>query len=329
MANEASAASADRAAHDQAASAALVDRSIERKERGDLEGALADLDAALASGGDDARAHYQRALTLTAADRKSDAIADYESAIAARPDYARALVNLASLYLERQQATSAAPLLARAEKLVDVDNDAVFLVNRAMLARITGDVERAVRDAQRAAIVAPQIAAVWIELGLCCLLDERRTRDAIDANRRALALTPDDAQAAHNLAAALDKNGDAASALEHATRAHSLRPDDATFLQTKACVLLHLHRAHDALPLLERVIGLRPDHFEASYNLACALAKLGDLDRALHYVENAILLVPAQYRAAFIAHVPHDDDLVALRNDERFSAIVKNASSRE
>lgn len=297
-----------------------IQRSIDLKECGQLAAALAELDGAIRDGVDLPRAHYQRALTLVELGRTDDAIAAYQAAIEVRPDYAKALVNLAGLFMARQDAASAAPLIARAAPLVG-DADPVFLTSRAMLHRMTGKAGPALRDAERAAQVAPELAGVWVELGQCLLLDPRRVRDSIEASRRALALEPRNARAAHNLAAALDNAGDPAAALPHATAALELSPDNPTYTQTKACVLLHLDRAGDALPLLAAVERARPDHFEAQYNLACGLAKTGELDRAVSHVRRAIELVPANHRAAFLAHVPNDPDLAALRDLPAFRAL--------
>ena len=296
-------------------------RSIQLKESGQLDAALAELDGAIRDGVDVPRAHYQRGLTLDALARPDDAIAAYQAAIELRPDYVKALVNLAGIYMARQDAAAAAPLLARAAPLAG-DSDPVFLTNRAMLHRMTGKPGPAMRDAERAAQVAPDEAGVWVELGQCYLLDPRRVRDSIAASRRALELDPRSARATHNLAAALDNSGDHTAALAVATQALELAPGDLTYTQTKACVLLHLDRAADAMPLLETVERGRPDHFEAQYNLACGLAKTGQLDRAVGHVERAVALVPPNHRAAFLAHVPNDADLAALRELPAFRALV-------
>src|SRR5262245_26875775 len=245
-----------------------IARSIEHKQRGELPQALDELDRAIRDGFDLPRAHYQRGLTLVAMGRDDEAIAAYETAIDLRPEYARALVNLAALHMERQDAASANRLLERAAPLVG-ENDPIFLFNRAMVQRMMGKAGPALRDAKRAAELAPDEPEMWIELGLCYLMDPRRATDAIAANRRALELDPNRPRAAHNLAAALDGAGDPAAALPFASQALEQSPNDLTFAQTKACVLLHLDRAHDALPLLEAVERGRPDHFEAQYNLAC------------------------------------------------------------
>ena len=116
------------------------------------------------------------------------------------------------------------------------------------------------------------------------------------------------------------------AALPYATRALESEPEDPTYAQTKACVLLHLDRAAEAMPLLERVERARPDHFEAQYNLACGLAKTGEIERAIEHVRRAIERVPARNRAAFLAHVPNDPDLAALRGHRDFDELT--ASNR-
>src|SRR5215831_7477343 len=99
-----------------------VARSIILKEQGDYAGALAQLDEAIRRGEEVARAHYQRGLTLTAMNRVPEAMEAYASALAARPEYLKALVNLASLHLERTETASAAMLVKRAERLAAADD---------------------------------------------------------------------------------------------------------------------------------------------------------------------------------------------------------------
>jgi tetratricopeptide (TPR) repeat protein len=299
-----------------------IHRSIHLKEAGRFDEALAALDEAIRAGDDLPRAYYQRALTLDAMRRTDDAIEAYRKAIELRPDYLKALVNLAGIYMARQDAETAGKLLAVAAPLAG-DADPVFLTHRAMYRRMTGDARGAIADAKRGVEVAPELAGTWVELGQCLLLDPRGAKDSIAANRRALELDPSNARAAHNLAATLDNTGEHAAALPYAVAAHEAAPDDMTYTQTHACVLLHLDRAPDAMPLLERVERARPEHFEAQYNLACGLAKTGQTERAIEHVRRAIELVPPKHRAAFLAHVPNDPDLASLRGHHAFDELAR------
>ena len=296
-------------------------RSIELEESGQLDAALAELDAAIQEGFDPPRAHYQRGLTLTEMGRLDDAIEAYRAAIELRPDYLQALVNLAMLYMARQDAAAAAPLMERAGPLAG-DDDAVFLTNRAMLYRMTGKPPLAIGDAERATQVAPDEAGTWVELGQCYLLDPRRLADSIRASRRALELSPGQPRAAHNLAAALDRAGEPEEALVHANAARTAVPDNPTYTQTTACILLHLRRPAEAMPLLEAVVAERPDDFEAQYNLACGLSGTGHPARAIEHIGRAIELVPPQHRQAFRAHLRNDPDLEAARGLPAFHLLL-------
>jgi tetratricopeptide (TPR) repeat protein len=302
-----------------------VARSIILKEQGDYEGALAQLDEAIRRGEEVARAHYQRGVTLTAMKRVPEAMEAYVSAINARPEYLKALVNLSVLHLERTETAAAAALMKRAERLAAAD-DPVFICTRAALRRQQGDVVGAIADARFAAVLSPDDARVWEELALCLLSDPRGAEDAVKACARALEIDPARTMAQHHMAAALDQLGRPAEALPHASAALDARPNDPQLQQTKACVLLHLGRAADAIPLLEAVMRARPEHFEAHYNLACGLAKTGRAEDAVPHVERALDLVPAAQRPAFRAHVPNDPDLEALRALPIFRELIARAS---
>jgi superkiller protein 3 len=298
-----------------------VDQAIWLAQQGELDAALVSLDIAIRHGHDVARAWYQRGLTLVALGRKDDALHAYRQALELRPSYLQPLVNLASLYLERGDTSVAGALMARAAPLAGAD-DPIFLCQRAKLRRMTGDVRGAIADATHATRAAPTLAPAWTELGLCLLMAPDAAAVSAEASRRALAIDPDAAHAAHNLAVALDRLGEAEEAHAHASAALAAQPDNATFQQTAACVLLHLRRAGDAMPLLRAVAAARPDSFEAHYNLACGLAQTGAGDEAAPHVRRALALVPASHRDAFRAHVPRDPDLAAARGHASFRALL-------
>jgi tetratricopeptide (TPR) repeat protein len=282
---------------------------------------LAELDAAIQAGHDLARAWYQRGLTLVAMERIAEAVESYRSAIAHRPQYLQALVNLAGLHLQRNESTAAAELIHRAERLVAPD-DVVFLLTRSTLHRQQHDARAAIECARRAVAVAPTEPAAWEELGLCLLMDPAGAHESVSSSARCLELEPARAGAAHNLAVALDRLGRAVDALAHADNALARRPHDVQFQQTKACILLHLGRVHEAMPLLVQVERAQPGSFEAQYNLACALARTGRPDQAVLHVARALDLVPPHQRKAFRAHIPNDPDLEALRRLPNFRALL-------
>ena len=73
--------------------------------------------------------------------------------------------------------------------------------------------------------------------------------------------------------------------------------------------------------VLRQVVEKLPHDFHSLYNLACALARQGKKDEALAALEKAVDL---GFRDA--NHVQADEDLAALRGDERFKAAVKKAA---
>jgi adenylate cyclase len=96
-----------------------------------------------------------------------------------------------------------------------------------------------------------------------------------------------------------------------------VHPDDEAALGRAAVCAAWLGDAARAQEFVDRALAAEPDSYIAAYNGACAFALLGDRERALQLLDQAV----GTGRGSF-AWIEHDDDLVALRGDPRFEAII-------
>lgn len=101
-------------------------------------------------------------------------------------------------------------------------------------------------------------------------------------------------------------------------RARPHHPDDLEVLSELATLLTRLGRHAEGLALDERLASLAPLDPTVRYNLACSLALCGRIETALDMLERAVELGYAD-----LEHLLDDDDLAALRPEERFRTLVE------
>ncbi len=104
--------------------------------------------------------------------------------------------------------------------------------------------------------------------------------DALEPMRRAVALSPTDAEAHYNLGTTLNALRQYAGAELCYRQATTLAPGYAQAHCSIGNTLQSMGRLEDALPSYRRATELAPDYAEAHSNLANALQSLGHLDRA-------------------------------------------------
>jgi tetratricopeptide (TPR) repeat protein len=119
-----------------------------------------------------------------------------------------------------------------------------------------------------------------------------QTDRAVEAYRRAIALSPDFAEAYNNLGVALGRLGRREEAARAYGRTIALKPDLAAAHHNLGAVLAELARAGDAEVALRRAIALKPDLAEAHSDLGVVLKVQGRLEAARDAFRRAIALKP-------------------------------------
>jgi len=95
-------------------------------------------------------------------------------------------------------------------------------------------------------------------------------------------------------------------------------PDDARAYHLGAGSLVILGDIERAKRWLHRAIEIAPDDSVVLYNVACNLAVLGETEKALDYLERA-----AEHGTVSVAWMRNDEDLVSLRDDARYIALLE------
>jgi Flp pilus assembly protein TadD len=100
------------------------------------------------------------------------------------------------------------------------------------------------------------------------------------------------------------------------------RPENEAALCDLGHVLTRLGQNQRALEVDRELAERHPDDDTVHYNLACSLALVGNVDESLAVLERACEL---GYDDA--DHAEADEDLAALRDDERFHALLARLRS--
>ena len=119
-----------------------------------------------------------------------------------------------------------------------------------------------------------------------------RKSEALDANQKAVALSPQDAEAHNNLGITLNDMGRIDEAEASYRQGIGLKPDYAEAHSNLGNTLKELGRLEDAEASYTQALEFKPDFAEAHCNLGVTLRELGRLDEAEASYTQAIALKP-------------------------------------
>ncbi len=210
---------------------------------------------------DNAVFYYNLGNTLRDAGRFDLALAEFDQAVALKPDYAEAY-----------------------------NGRAIALAN-------LGRMDEALAAVGRAIAVKPDYAEACSNQGLI-LSELRRFDDALASFDRALALKPDDARLHNNRGTALQELKRLDEALAGFEAAVALQPDYAQAHYNCGLVLHDLNRLDESLARFDKAIALFPDYVQAHHNRGAVLQDLNRLGEAILAYDKALALMPG-YPEAF------------------------------
>src|SRR5215208_6141340 len=150
--------------------------------------------------------------------------------------------------------------------------------------------------------------------------------EAVKLFERAAALRPEDYETPHFLAQALTSAGRAAEAqdvyrreLKLLEQHLELNPEDPRACILGAATYANMNDSERAVALTERAMAVDPEDPMLLYNVACVYAQLGKIDESLGALEGAV-----EKGWGDKNWIEHDSDLIPLRSNPRFQAIVSS-----
>src|SRR5579875_975332 len=265
-------------------------------QRGQHAAAIDLIGQAIAINGSVPFFHNNRGLALAAAGRGDEAAAHYERALALKSDYVEALANFAHLRLIQRRSDEAIALCKRALAHNPDYAEAQLTLGNAL--REQNRLDEAIACYERTLVLRPDFAEACNNLGNA-LLETEQLDAAAQQLQRAIALRPDFAEAQNSLGVVRDRQGDHARAIECFERALKLTPDDAEVHNNLGAALQNQGAFDDAIAHYERALALRPDYAEARKNLGGALhGRAGERSgRLLRERNSGIAGVRGQYES--------------------------------
>lgn len=237
-------------------------------------------------------AHWLGVLILQSA-RPAEAIEHLERAAAARPDDSAFLANLAHAYLRCGRRDEAITMFDRAVSL-DPQPQLLLSAGSAHIARSgPGDAQRAVDLLTKAQAAGMSSAELHQQLGLALLL-ANRIEEAVKECQLACEMQPRNAEAFHNLAAALARKGETANARLCLAQALELNPNYARACFALAVMEAEAGRLVEAEALFRAAISMKPDSPAAYQALASVLEKMGQQEDALSARQAAAIVARNQ-----------------------------------
>ena len=220
---------------------------------GDYKGAIADYDSAIHLKPDYAKAYYNRGLAKYKLGQHFAAIADYDSAIRLKPDYANAYNNRG---------------IAKGE---------------------LGQHFAAIADYDNAIRLNPDHATAYYNRGIA-KGDLGQHSAAIADYDSAIRLNPDYDSAYNNRGVAKSRLGQHFAAIADFDRAIRLNPDHADAYYNRGLAKCSLDQYLAAIADFDRAIRLKPDHAIAYLNRGVAKTRLNRISEAKRDVRTALRL---------------------------------------
>ncbi|HSU65335.1 MAG TPA: tetratricopeptide repeat protein [Tepidisphaeraceae bacterium] len=219
-------------------------------------------------------AHWLGVL-LVQAGQPVEAIPLLERAVAARPEDAGFLNNLAQSYLGAGRMNEAVEAFDRALRIEPTRTETLFSAALARLARKSpqdpGEALALLSRARSAGMESPELHQ---NIGIALLMSGR-IDEAIRALQTAVEQRPDAAEPRFHLGVAYRHAGRAVKAREVLAEAVGLQPTYTRAMQALAALEAEAGRPREAESLLRKVIELRPDSPDAYQALGMVLKQLG------------------------------------------------------
>ena len=265
-------------------------------QAGRLDEAERDMRRAVAANGERLEPRLALANCLTQARRPAEARQWVEPIVAQQPDRWDALVILADALAAEGHDAAAVPHYERALELDPSGAEAVMRLARSLqrLGR-TAEAERVLASGPTRVAGGELVPLTHARLAL----DRGDAEDAVRLAQEALKLAPELIAARRVLMLAYGRLGQLDQARPHAEAIVREHPDDVEALTVMAKLCLAGNRMAEAVPLLQRVTAADPARGEAWGDLAVALSFTGDLQGAIRAAEQALKLDPADSKARF------------------------------
>lgn len=240
-------------------------RATKRKQLGDEEGALEDLNKAIQLKGDDFMLYFTRAEMLKGMKKYQEAFEDYEKTLFLNPENTDALFYagyVAGFYLKQHETG-----IQYFRQYFELKKDVSSQYNIGILYYNSGNYEKAIEEFNATLKLSPEYVDAHLlkadAYGLWGKYDE-----AIEGYEKTLKLRPNYVKAVLNMAWALGKKKEWENCFKGFERAIALSPDYALIYSDRGEFYLELGEKEKAKADFEKVLELEPDNEKVKKYLA-------------------------------------------------------------
>jgi tetratricopeptide (TPR) repeat protein len=234
-------------------------------------------------------AYNNLGLALRKQGQLAEAIANYQMALRARPQFPDALMNLGEVYTIQNRPQEAVVALEEAVRL----SPAAAEMRTNLANALSGTGQKTAAELQYREALRLEPDSPEAHTGLAAVLaDQDRGEEAIRELREAIRLRPDYADGHYNLAGLLVAAGRMEEALGEYAEAVRLSPDDAEAHRGFGVALAAQGRLNKAEEEFEACVRLKPGDAQYRFNLATALAYLQRTGEAIAQLSEAIRIRP-------------------------------------
>jgi len=256
---------------------------------GQLDAAVKDYESAIAIKPDYAKAHFNLAGALQDLGQLEAAVNSYEKSINIEPAYAEAHNNLGSVLKELKQDEAA--VQSYKDALVIKPDYVEAQYSLGIMLQDLGQLEAAIKCYEAVLAIKPNFVDAFNNLGTS-FLDLGQYEEAANSYKSLLKIKPDSVEAINNLGIAFFKLHQFDDAIECYEKAISLKPDFADTYNNIGIVFLDLGQYYEAANSYKSLLKIKPDSVEVINNLGIAFFKLHQFDDAIECYEKAISLKP-------------------------------------
>ena len=293
----------------------MIDEGNALEEQGRISEAMARYDAAAQADPQFARAHLNRGNIFLARAQYDEARSAYQLAIACDPNYAAAYFNLGNLNYRSREFQRA---LDNYQVAINLRSDfADAFVAKANALDSLGRTADAMESYERALAIDPRYAEVHFNLGILTAA-HGQYEDATKSLRKAIEIRPDYALAYYRLGRVLQVLGRSREAIEPLRQAVRIEPTMHDAHYTLGIILQGQRpnpQLEEAASCLRRAAELKPNFAQAHHILGIVLSYLGQMDAAEASLRRAFVIEPES------AEILHDLALLLQSNGKSHHAV--------
>ena len=271
-------------------------QGLQQAKTGDLQGAIASYDQAIAINPDVSEYWFNRGLTLFHLEYFPEAIASYDEAIALKPNHYKSWYNRGGILGELGQFEAAIASFDQAIAIQPHKPEAFAKKGLALLK--LGEIGAAISSYEQALDLEPQDPESWYYRGIALAVIEQYS-DAIASYDQALEMQPDFHEVWIDRGVVLFNLGNWSEAIASWDQALATQPDLYLAWYNRGIALENLGHPEEAIASYDNAITIKPDFHVAWYNQAVALFHLEKFAQAIVSYDNA-LQIKLDYWEAWI-----------------------------